>query len=106
MVTTNPVSHLSGLAKRLVMDGLLAEELASEAQEKSLKAREPFVTYLVENKLLAASDLAASACHEFGVPLFDLAAMDLENAPISLVDERRLSGNEEQCAIFETAFGL
>ncbi len=88
MVTSSPVSQLSGLAKRLVLDGLLAEELATEAQQKALKSREPLVTYLVENKLLASSDIAASACQEFGVPLFDLAAMELENAPISLVDEK------------------
>jgi len=88
MVTTNPVSHLSGLAKRLVLDGLLAEELAAEAQEKALKKREPFVSYLVDNKIVAGSDIAASACQEFGTPLLDLAAMELENLPISLVDEK------------------
>jgi type IV pilus assembly protein PilB len=88
MVTSSPVSHLSGLAKRLVMDGLLAEELAVEAQEKALKSREPFVSYLVENKIVASSAIASSACQEFGVPLFDLAAMELENAPVSLVDEK------------------
>ncbi|MFQ5643311.1 MAG: type IV-A pilus assembly ATPase PilB [Thiogranum sp.] len=88
MVTSSPTSQLSGLAKRLVMDGLLAEELAAESQQKALKSHEPFVTYLVENKVLAASDIANAACHEFGVPLFDLAAMELENAPISLVDEK------------------
>ena len=88
MVTTNPVSQLSGLAKRLVMDGLLAEELAAEAQEKALKKREPFVSYLVDNKILAGSDIAASACQEFGTPLLDLAAMELENLPVSLVDEK------------------
>ena len=88
MVTVNPVSHLSGLAKRLVLDGLLAEELALEAQEKALKKRETFVSYLVENKIVASSAIAMSACQEFGVPLFDLAAMELENAPISLVDEK------------------
>jgi len=88
MVTSSPISQLSGLAKRLVMDGLLAEELAAEAQQKALKSREPFVTYLVENKVLASSKIAASACQEFGVPLFDLAAMELDNAPVSLVDEK------------------
>jgi type IV pilus assembly protein PilB len=88
MVTTDSAIHLSGLAKRLVLDGLLAEEHAAEAQEKALKKREPFVSYLVENQILASSDIAFSACQEFGVPLFDLATMELENAPISLVDEK------------------
>ena len=88
MATTSPVSHLSGLAKRLVLDGLLTDDLASEAQEKALKKRERYVSYLVENQILASSEIAFSACQEFGVPLFDLAAMELENAPISLVDEK------------------
>ncbi len=88
MVTSNPISQLSGLAKRLVMDGLLPEDLATEAQQKALKSREPFVTYLVENKLLASSKIASAACHEFGVPLFDLSAMEMDNAPVSLVDEK------------------
>ena len=88
MVATSPVSQLSGLAKRLVLDGLLAEELANEAQEKAAKRREPLVSYLVENKLLTSNAIASSACQEFGVPLFDLAAMELDNAPISLVDEK------------------
>jgi len=88
MVTPNPLSQLSGLAKRLVADGLLAAELAAEVQEKALKKRERFVSYLVENKLLDSAAIAASACQEFGVPLFDLTAMDLEAAPVSLVDEK------------------
>ncbi|HFD80316.1 MAG TPA: type IV-A pilus assembly ATPase PilB [Gammaproteobacteria bacterium] len=88
MATSNPVSHLSGLAKRLVSDGLIAEEIAREAQEKALKEREPFVSYLVSNKLLDSTSIANSACQEFGIPLFDLAAMDLDSAPVSLVDEK------------------
>lgn len=88
MATSNPVSQLSGLAKRLVSDGLLAEELASEAQEKALKEHEPFVSYLVSNNLLDSVSIASSACQEFGIPLFDLGAMDLDSAPVSLVDEK------------------
>ena len=88
MVTTDPIAQLSGLAKRLVLDGLLAEEMAADAQQKALKSREPFVSYLVENKILDSLAIASSACQEFGTPLFDLAAMELDAAPISLVDEK------------------
>lgn len=88
MVTQYPISQLSGLIKRLVLDGLLTEDVAVESQEKSLKRREPLVSYLVENRVIASSAIAFSACQEFGVPLFDLAAMELDNAPISLVDEK------------------
>ena len=88
MVTPRPISQLSGLTKRLVLDGLLAEEMAIEAQEKALKSHEPLVSYLVENKMLSSNAIASSACQEFGIPLFDLSAMDLDSSPVSLVDEK------------------
>ena len=88
MATTNPTLHLSGLARRLVMDGLLNEDEASKAHETSLKKRKHFVTYLVENKILNSKDIAWSGSQEFGVPLFDMRSMDMEVAPLKLVSEK------------------
>jgi type IV pilus assembly protein PilB len=85
MVTTNPTAHLSGLARRLVMDGLLDEAEAAKAHEAALKKRTHFVSYLVENKILKSRDIAWSGAQEFGVPLFDLKAMDMESAPLKMV---------------------
>ncbi len=48
----------------------------------------PYVSFLVEKKILKASEIAASASHEFGVPLFDLESIDLEVLPTSLVEEK------------------
>jgi type IV pilus assembly protein PilB len=88
MASPNPTVHLSGLARRLVMDGLLEEQEAIKAHEKALKKRTHFVSYLVENKILNDRDIAWSGSQEFGVPLFDLAAMDMESAPVKLVSEK------------------
>ena len=88
MVTTNPTAHLSGLARRLVMDGLLDETEATKAHETALKKRTHFVSYLVENKILKSRDIAWSGAQEFGVPLFDLKSMDMEIAPIKIVSEK------------------
>ena len=88
MAITNPTAHLSGLARRLVMDGLLDEQEAIKIHETALKKRTHFVSYLVENKILNGRDIAWSGAQEFGVPLFDLATMDIESAPISLVSEK------------------
>jgi len=88
MATTNPIVHLNGLARRLVVDGLIDETSALKAHEASLKKRQHFVTYLVENKILNSGDIAWSGAQEFGVPLFDLSIMDLESAPTSLVSEK------------------
>ncbi len=88
MATATHTSQLSGLAKRLVLDGLLADDIALEAHKQALKKHEPFVTYLVGNKILDGSSIASAACQEFGIPLLDLDAMDLDAAPVSLVDEK------------------
>jgi type IV pilus assembly protein PilB len=88
MATPNPTSNLSGLARRLVLDGVLAEDDASKAYEAAIKKRTHFVSYLVENKLAKSRDIAWSGAQEFGVPLFDLDAMELELVPAKLVSEK------------------
>ena len=88
MATPNPTVNLSGLARRLVMDGLIDENEATKAHEMALKKRTHFVSYLVDNKILSSQDIAWSGAQEFGVPLFDIEAMDMEVAPIRLVSEK------------------
>jgi len=91
VATTEPVQpalNPSGLAWRLVRDRLISEEEARSAHAESKRRREPFVHYLVEQKILDSRRIAVAACHEFGVPLLDLNALDLEELPINLVDER------------------
>jgi type IV pilus assembly protein PilB len=88
MASTNPTIHLGGLARRLVMDGLLDEATALDAHEKSIKKRQHFVSYLVSNKILKGSEIALSGSQEFGVPLFDLSVMDLDSAPVNLVSDK------------------
>ncbi len=79
---------LSGLARRLVLDNLLTEQVALTAYEDALKNRTSFVAHLVEKKLLDAPAIANAASQEFGLPLFDLGALNLEQAPIALVEEK------------------
>ena len=85
--TTAPI-RLSGLARRLVSEGLLSEEQAQTAQVTAKQASQSFVTYLVNNKLLNSDVIGAIASQEFGVPLFDLDSMNMELAPTSLFQEK------------------
>jgi type IV pilus assembly protein PilB len=88
MSTPNPSINLSGLARRLVIDGLLDEQAAINAHETALKKRAHFVSHLVDNKILSSSEIAWSGSQEFGVPLLDLEAIDMEEAPVKLVSEK------------------
>jgi type IV pilus assembly protein PilB len=79
--------RLSGLARRLITDGLLSEEDALSAQKNAKKANQPFVSYLVRNKILDSHAIALVASQEFGVPLFDIDAMNMDVAATSLIKE-------------------
>ncbi|MFQ5470502.1 MAG: type IV-A pilus assembly ATPase PilB [Gammaproteobacteria bacterium] len=79
---------LNGLAQKLVHEGLLDQEKAFDVYEKSQKTKTPFVKFLVENKVLDSLDIANAASQEFGIPLFDIDAMDTEILGSSLVNQK------------------
>jgi len=90
MATVNPTPNLGGLALRLVRDNLLTPADAERIQSEALSNKVPFVAQLVQSKKLEASVVARVASEEFGMPLFDVNALDLECAPVKLVDEKIL----------------
>jgi type IV pilus assembly protein PilB len=79
---------LSGLARRLVEDGVLDADTAQKASEEARKKAIPFVSHLVRNDIADARSIATSAAEEFGVPLIDLSAFDIESIPKDLVKEK------------------
>jgi len=85
-VSTNKV-HLSGLARKLVVDGLMEETAAAEAFQQALKKKHPFVSYLVENKLADSLKIAQAAAEEFGVPLLDINAIEPDPEVTKLLKE-------------------
>jgi type IV pilus assembly protein PilB len=82
------LTGLSGIARRLVIEGALGEDDARKAAEAAARQKIPLVSFLVQNGLASAGVVAAAAASEFGMPLFDARALDLKNAPIKLVEEK------------------
>ena len=82
---SNPIT---GLARRLVTDALLTEHQAAEAIRTARQRHERFISYLVENKILEAKAIAGAASQAFGVPLLDLRAFDITEAPVRDVSEK------------------
>ena len=85
--------QLSGLARRLVEDNLLEEDVAREATEEARKTRVPFVTHLVQNNIVDSKAIATSASEEFGTPLLDITALDPDAIPKDLIDEKLIRSN-------------
>ncbi len=88
MATNQTAVKPSGLAWRLVRDQLVTEAQVQTAYQEALKHRQPFVQFLVENKVLDSLRIAVAAADEFGVPLLDLDAIDPRELPVNLVDEK------------------
>ena len=78
MAATAPSTVISGLPRRLVQDGIVDEETMLEALEKTKKSGETVVAQLVDENLADAQAIAVAASHEFGVPVFDLDALEQE----------------------------
>jgi len=66
----------------------MSDEDAQKAFADATEAKIPLVRHLVANKILDARDIALSAANEFGVPVLDLDAMDMEMAAVTLIDEK------------------
>lgn len=83
---------LSGLPRRLVADALLTEEQVRDAQARAQRGGIPLVTALVESKLISPMALAEVASIEFGTPLMDLSAMEIDPALVKEVNEKLIRG--------------
>ncbi|WP_347330847.1 type IV-A pilus assembly ATPase PilB [Marinimicrobium locisalis] len=81
-------STLSGLARRLVQDGLLDPELATQAQTQATRDRVPFVQHVVSQQIIDAATVARVAADEFGTPVFDLDSLNPISIPAKLVDQK------------------
>ncbi len=88
MATPARKANLVGLPRRLVQDSLITEERLIEAVADAKKQKLPLVAYLVNEELADARAIAVAASHEFGVPLLDLDAVDIDLDVIRAVDQK------------------
>lgn len=79
---------LTGLAQRLVDDGLMNLEDAQNAFAEASKEKIPLVRYLVGKQLISGLDVAVAAANEFGVPVFDIDSFDMEMSAVKNIEEK------------------
>ena len=82
---------LTGLAGRLVSEQILTSEQAQQASQEAGKMKVSLVRYLVESLDVDSQDLAELAAQEFGVPLFDLNAIDRATIPDKIISADLMS---------------
>ncbi len=78
---------ITGIARRLVLDGALDDASARKAMEAASAEKMPLATFIAEKKLVSPAALAAAHSLEFGMPLVDPLALDPGQSAINLVKE-------------------
>ena len=91
MAATASQTNLAGLPRRLVQDGIVSEAQLAEASEAAKNDKVPLVAYLVNENIAEARAIAVAASHEFGVPLMDLDAIELDIDCIRAVDQKLIN---------------
>jgi len=84
-------SALGGLPQRLVQDGLVDEAAMLDALQSARERKTSVVSQLVASGAANARDIAVAASNEFGVPLIDLDALNLDLESIRLVSDKLLA---------------
>ena len=82
---------LGGLPQRLVQDGVVDEAAMLEAMNAAKERRTNIVTQLVSSGAASARDIAVAASNEFGVPLFDLDAINLDVETVRVANDKLIA---------------
>ncbi|HBO6810527.1 TPA: type IV-A pilus assembly ATPase PilB [Pseudomonas aeruginosa] len=84
----NDSTPLSGLAKQLVLNQLLDEKTARQAQVQAARNKQSLVSHLVQAKLVQSRALVEVAAEQFGIAYCDLNSLDRESIPKDVISER------------------
>src|SRR5690348_4726799 len=78
---------LTGIPRRLALEGVLTEADARQAVEDAAKQKLPVTAYLVENGMVDGLRMAQALSAEFGVPMLDTSAIDVTQLPMGELSE-------------------
>ena len=76
---------LTGLPRSLIERGFLEEAQAKDIYARATKKGASFISVAVAENVVSASDVAAVASEDFGLPLFDLNAVNADILPKEIV---------------------
>ena len=84
--TDSITTNVKGLAGRLIAEGVLTSDQARDAERDAKAMRVSLIRYLIDTLDVDSRELAEMASAEFGVPVFDLNAMNREMLPEQQID--------------------
>lgn len=81
-------NKFGSLSQQLIHAGVVSEAHMKTAQAEALQQQISLVSYLVDNKMANAYQVAKLLSQAFGDPLFDINVLDNDNIPKDLVDQK------------------
>ena len=88
MATAQTDLQITGLSNCLVQKGILTEAEVKKYLDDAKQKQIPLISHLVTNGIVDSLTIATLASDEFGVPFFDLDAIDISILPVNLVSEK------------------
>ncbi|MEI7036139.1 type IV-A pilus assembly ATPase PilB [Fulvimonas yonginensis] len=85
---------LTGMARRLVSEGVLPEADARKAVADSAQAKVSLMAWLLDHGLVDSARLTQIASAEFGMPMMDVGALAPASMPLSLISEALMTKHQ------------
>jgi len=88
------LAGLSGMARRLVSEGVLPEADVRKAMADSGQNKVTLAAWLLDHNLVDSTQLTQIASAEFGMPMMDVAALNSATLPLELISEALITKHQ------------
>jgi type IV pilus assembly protein PilB len=88
------LAGLSGMARRLVSEGILPETDVRKAMSDSAAHKSTLAAWLLDQGLVDSARMTQIASAEFGMPMMDVAALNPATMPMDLISEALISKHQ------------
>jgi type IV pilus assembly protein PilB len=82
------------MARRLVADGVMAEEVVRKALVDSAQQKASLGTWLLDKNLVDGAELTRVSSIEFGMPMMDVASLNPSTMPLDLISEALITKHQ------------
>ncbi|UJJ51967.1 type IV-A pilus assembly ATPase PilB [Rhodanobacter denitrificans] len=88
------LAGLSGMARRLVSEGVMPEDVVRKAMADSSQQKATLGAWLLDRSLVDSAELTRIASAEFGMPMMDVAALNPATMPLDLISEALITKHQ------------
>src|SRR5690348_6581825 len=88
------LAGLTGMARRLVSEGVLPEADVRKAVADSIAQKVSLAAWLLDHSLVESSRLTQIASAEFGMPMMDVSAVSPASMPVNLISEALMTKHQ------------